>query len=399
MSAPPSQTQWYLARDGQQFGPLSEAELAKFIDLGHLQPTDLLWRDGFPDWRPAMVVFPNRKASALQRPAPGSGQATAPGMAVRPGRQTHDPRGAQRTLSAAPARQPVGGGRAAPRRRPRSFRGAVLGIVCLCAIATALWYGYGNRARLLQAAAALTSSMPSGLLGSDHTGFEVPPLVGFSGSPEAINTALQATPLWRVLKRNFPDWYAERLKEAAALSAQNKDDSAIGQQMARALVALRRQNVNHALAASFPKLKAVATTFYENLVELKKQSSDACFEFISQGEASSTVVSFLQGSPHVAQLQAQLTAVFEAIADGRSNARVYPQPRKTDYDALASDLIKRGWTQGDMQLFSDERALAHAGSAKVCQMVHDWFAAQLAIKDPDMQLRLLVDSLKPVVAG
>jgi hypothetical protein len=35
----------------------------------------------------------------------------------------------------------------------------------------------------------------------------------------------------------------------------------------------------------------------------------------------------------------------------------------------------------------------------VCQLVHDWFAAQLAIKDPDMQLRLLVDSLKPVVAG
>jgi hypothetical protein len=35
----------------------------------------------------------------------------------------------------------------------------------------------------------------------------------------------------------------------------------------------------------------------------------------------------------------------------------------------------------------------------VCQLVHDWFGAQLAIKDPDMQLRLLVDSLRPVVAG
>src|SRR5262249_6697617 len=186
MSAPPSQTQWYLARDGQQFGPLSEAELAKFIDLGHLQPTDLLWRDGFPDWRPAMVVFPNRKASAPQRPAPGSGQgpAPAPGMTVRPGRQTHDPRGAQqRTLSPAPARQPAGGGRAAPRQPARSWKGAMLGIVCLCALAAALWYGYGNRARLLQAATALTSSMPTGLLGSDGKGFEVPPLIGFNGSP------------------------------------------------------------------------------------------------------------------------------------------------------------------------------------------------------------------------
>ena len=47
-----------------------------------------------------------------------------------------------------------------------------------------------------------------------------------------------------------------------------------------------------------------------------------------------------------------------------------------------------------MQLFSDERALARATPDKVCQLVHDWFAAQLAIKDQDMQLRLLVDSLQ-----
>ena len=52
-----------------------------------------------------------------------------------------------------------------------------------------------------------------------------------------------------------------------------------------------------------------------------------------------------------------------------------------------------------MQLFSDERALPRAAPEKVCQLVHDWFAAQLDIKDADMQLRLLVDSLKPVVAG
>jgi hypothetical protein len=169
--------------------------------------------------------------------------------------------------------------------------------------------------------------------------------------------------------------------------------------MAKALVALRRQNVNYALSASFPRIKAVAVTFYDNVVGLQKQSSEACFDFISQGEASPTIVGLLRGSPHVARLQAQLTAVFEAIADGRATPRVYPQPHKTDYDALASDLTHRGWTQADMQLFSDERALAHAGAAKVCQMVQDWFAAQLAVSDQDMQLRLLVDSLKPVVAG
>jgi hypothetical protein len=35
----------------------------------------------------------------------------------------------------------------------------------------------------------------------------------------------------------------------------------------------------------------------------------------------------------------------------------------------------------------------------VCKMVQDWFAAQLAITEPDIQVRLLFQSLRPVVAG
>jgi len=276
----------------------------------------------------------------------------------------------------------------------------MLAVFWLSAMAAAGWYAYPYRGQIMERVQGLVSSVPgSGLLTVDAKSLEAPPLKGFDGAPEAIDARLQATALWRVLKRDFPDWYAERLKEAAALAAQNKGDAAIGQQMARGLVALRRQNVNYALAASFPRLKAVAATFHANLVALRKQSGETCFDFISQGEASAAVVALLQGSEHVAHLQAQLTAVFEAIADGRKTARVYPQPRKADYDALAADLNKLGWTPADMQLFSDERALARAPPGKVCQLVHDWFAAQLAIKDPDMQLRLLVDSLKPVVAG
>ena len=253
-------------------------------------------------------------------------------------------------------------------------------------------------ARTLEPAAAAVA--PEGLLpGVDRKGIEVPPLVGFSGPPEAIDASLQTTPLWRIIKREFPDWYAERLKEIAALAADNKNETAIGQHLARALVALRRQQVSNALAAGFPLLKVVAMTFYENLVQLRKHSKEACFEFISRSEASPLVVSLMQNPAYTASLQAQLVAVFEAIADGRKAARAYPQPRKADYDTLGADLTKRGWSQSDWQLFSDERALARAAPEKVCQLVHDWFAAQLALKDPDMQLRLLVNSLKPVVAG
>jgi hypothetical protein len=289
-----------------------------------------------------------------------------------------------------------------PERRGGGLKRVLVILLLLAALGAAGWYGYPRRASIMEFVTGLASQIPTGLgsLGGDRKGLDIPPFKGFSGPPEAIDSALQETPLWRVLKREFPEWYAERLKEGAALAAQKKDESAIAQQMARALVALRRQNVNAALGASFPQLKAVAATFYDNLVELRKHSTDACFQFISQGEASPVVVSLLQGSSQTATLQAQLTAVFEAVADGRKAARVYPQPRKSDYDALQADLTgKRGWTQADMQLFSDERALARAGPEKVCQLVHDWFAAQLAVKDPDMQLRLLVDSLKPVVAG
>jgi hypothetical protein len=43
--------------------------------------------------------------------------------------------------------------------------------------------------------------------------------------------------------------------------------------------------------------------------------------------------------------------------------------------------------------------MAQGAPDKVCQLVHDFFAAQLSLSDPDVQMRLLVDSLKPVFAG
>ncbi len=399
MSPPPSQTQWYLAREGQQYGPLSDIELAKFVELGHLQPTDLLWREGFPDWRPAMVVFPQRKPAG-PRPMP-RGPVMSPAPAADAWRSREH--SAQRyTTQSQPA--PASLDDRDYDERPRGGGGGLKKlfwiIVILGLLAAGAWYGYENRVMLMNLAASLPSPGIGGLAAPDQRSLEAPPLKGFIGTADAIDATLQETALWRVLKRDFPDWYGERIKEAATLAAQNTDDTAIGQQMARALVMLRRQQVSNALSASIPRLKALATAFYENLVALRKHSDQACYEFIAQGEVGPTVFSFLQGaSPYTAALQSQLTAVFEGIADGRKSPRVYPGPRKTDYDTLAGELTKRGWSQADMALFSDEQALARASPEKVCQLVHDWFAAQLGLKDADMQLRLLVDSLKPVVAG
>jgi hypothetical protein len=386
MSAP--QIQWYLARNGQQYGPLSEAELAKLIELGHLEANDLLWREGFADWRPAMAVFPQQGPAPRvhpSSPAPSGPAAGRQAMSVRPD---------------APDAADDGNAREERRSRGGRFKRLVITLLVLGVAGAVAWYAYPHRAQLMNYVPSLPSLTSNSLFGSvSRKSLEAPPLKGFSGSPEAVDANLQTTALWRILKRDFPDWYAERLKEAAALAAQNKSETEIGQHLARALVGLRRQQADNALAASLPRLKMIASTFFDNLVQLRAQSVDACYEFISHGEASPLVVSLLQGSAQTANLQAQLAAVFEAVAEGRKTPRVYPQPKKSDYDALAADLSKRGWSQEDMQLFSDERALAKAPPEKVCQLVHDWFAVQLAISDPEMQLRLLADSLKPVVAG
>ncbi len=61
---------------------------------------------------------------------------------------------------------------------------------------------------------------------------------------------------------------------------------------------------------------------------------------------------------------------------------------------LASELTRLGWTQQDMQLFADPKALARAPRDRVCKMLQDWFSAHLAITDPAVQERLLFETLE-----
>lgn len=383
MSPPGSQAQWYLAREGQQFGPISEAELAKFIELGHLQPTDLLWREGFPDWRPAMVVFPPQDRTA---PRTGSVLGSAkPGPT--PGR-----------------RQEYAGtssGQENERARPRGRRRVVAVFVIVAALVGAGWYAYSNRATLTAYVALFASSSPSATVLdiADRKSLEAPPFEGLRGSPEVVDAKMQSTALWRVIKREFPDWYGQRLNEVVSLARENKDDAAIAQHVARKLVELRRQQLGNGLSATLPRIKTVVVAYHENLTRLRRQSAATCYGFISQGEEHPAIVAMLRGSEHTAHLQAQMTAVFEAIAEGRKQPRVYPRPTPAHHEMLAGSLRKMGWTQEDMALFADERALSRAAPEKVCQVVHDWFSAQLSLTDPEAQTRLLVDSVRPIFAG
>ena len=56
-NAEPVDARWYLNRDGEQHGPLSDHELSLFAEGGNFQPGDLLWTEGLDEWKSADAIF------------------------------------------------------------------------------------------------------------------------------------------------------------------------------------------------------------------------------------------------------------------------------------------------------------------------------------------------------
>jgi hypothetical protein len=226
-----------------------------------------------------------------------------------------------------------------------------------------------------------------------------PPLHGFAPSTTATDEALQKTTLGQVLKKYHPEWYADRVKESADAMRGGKGEADVLAAFMQAVVKLRRQFAGDATSAPITRMKTIATLFASNLTRLKGHSVDACFQFVSSGESAPAVIALMQNPDITSGLQAQLVATFEGIEEGRKSPRVYPQPRATDYDVLVTALEARGWKKDDLTLFADSQKLAQAAPETVCRLVTEWFEAQVAIKDADVQVRLIADSLRPVVAG
>ena len=64
--------EWYYARNNQQQGPVALQALQDMARSGQLQPGDLVWRDGMPNWLPASQVpelFAQQAAPAYPPPA------------------------------------------------------------------------------------------------------------------------------------------------------------------------------------------------------------------------------------------------------------------------------------------------------------------------------------------
>jgi hypothetical protein len=419
---PPGQAQWFIGRDGQQFGPVSENEFRKLIELGHLRPTDLVWREGWPEWRPAHVLLPDpphntRTPSQPPSSTPprsagtGRGEASHSAPSVQPapredvrGYESRDPHPVgvapvPRAPAAGPVPRPVADVdhvRAVDRDEKlggRGFRNSFLILLIVGAIATGVWFF------LPQLINAVPNFSGNSGRGTASQALSTAPISGFAAEPESTDRMLQTTAIFQLLKRTHPDWYTVRVAEASGAVKSGASDTVVLTTLMQAVIKLRREHSENASAAPLGHLQAIGQSFVANLARMKTVGASTCFAFISNGEAAPGVVELFQHKDHTALLQRQLVAVFEAVEEGRKTPRVYPVPKQGDYDLLVTELQNRGWTQVDIQTFSDSRALAKSPPEKVCALVTEWFESQLQLKDPDVRLRLLVDSLRPMIAG
>ncbi len=211
--------------------------------------------------------------------------------------------------------------------------------------------------------------------------------------------ALLKTPMWARLKSAFPEWANERSIEVRQMQSAGRTDPQIQSFLVGAMVQLRRRYSNAALSASPTSIRSVASAFLANLRALTTHGPEACYAFISTGEANPKVIALTRDPKVGSALRKQMTVIVDAVVEGRATPKTYLPPRPSDYSVISAELTKMGWTTADMRLFGDPQALSKAAAPKVCQLVTDWFKAQLMVGDPQVQSRLLVQSLKNVVAG
>lgn len=62
--------QWYYSKNAAQLGPVSLDELRAKLASGELLRTDMVWREGMPDWRPASAMFELAVPVASQQAVP-----------------------------------------------------------------------------------------------------------------------------------------------------------------------------------------------------------------------------------------------------------------------------------------------------------------------------------------
>lgn len=430
MNGQVSETQWYIARDGKQHGPLTDVEMRTFVTHNYLRASDLIWRPGMADWQPATAVFPAVfPQTHAPFPQPQPSQAIEPSADDTAGVPPDDfedfeeedqtaPKSVGRRLAAAAVILAVLGGGAfavstyqeplkALFSNPNSDQGSkdtasaptVSAPAESAGEATAASEASAETAATSEAATSAQSSTSpteaqTAALAPTESAAPAPPVDGSD-----IDTRLQKIPVWELLKKDYREWYETTVGEALKMAADKRPESDVAMHLAQGLVALRRQNAEKALESSPERLKELASAFLANLQALQARGVSACYGFISKGETSPAIVQLMQSPETATAFNAHVKAIFEAIADGQKAPTKHEAAVKGDYDVLIKELGKIGWKEDDLKTFSDPRLLAKRPPEEVCKMVIDWFVAHLAVKDQAVQERLLYETLKPVVTG
>ncbi|NOT71828.1 MAG: DUF4339 domain-containing protein [Hyphomicrobium sp.] len=457
MNGPVTETQWYIAREGKQHGPLTDIEMRTFVAHSYLRVTDLIWRPGMAEWLPAPQVFPAVfPAPAAPAAAPTPQPAAAPAAAPAPGAEkasplssdfdeaeaedAKPPRGvARRLATAAVVLTVIGGGAFAfatyreplmqlVAGKPAAKPPVVKAELPVEAPPAATADTAPDAAKPTETAAAAPETafspnpnapLPAGSTAApaqatatpaDATPQTAPEVKTAALTPDVppappsiegsqLDVRLQKIPAWVMIKKDFPDWYVGHIAAAEKMISDKRPEGDVALHLAQGLVALRRQHADKALAASPEKLRRVASAFLDNLKSLQSQGVSACYGFISKGETSPAVVQLMQQPESATAFHAQVTAIFEAIAEGGKTPAKHASAVKSDYDVLIKELGKIGWKEEDLQTFSNPRLLSKRAPEQVCKMVLEWFVAHLAVKDKAVQDRLLFETLKPVVTG
>jgi hypothetical protein len=70
-------SEWYYTKNGIQNGPVTSLELKGLAESNLLSPTDLVWKEGMAEWRPASTIKEVFQVSNLPPPIPGKTNATS----------------------------------------------------------------------------------------------------------------------------------------------------------------------------------------------------------------------------------------------------------------------------------------------------------------------------------
>lgn len=439
---------WFIAREGQQHGPLNEKEMQLFVERGHLRPTDLVWQQGFPDWRPATAVFPPKSPAAATghsapqpthptQGGPASPLNTRPSPAATPAhggvqtaaQQASSSLSATQTASPSQEFQTTGTPETDPTdelpadafgtgayAEPRRGRGRLVATLAVLAVLSGGAYAYWSNGSIvpgfLQSGASSDEAVPVVKAPTETDGTKTaaiskplnPPAPTPATAPQSarraeIDQTLQKGELWQYLKGQYPRWYNSVLDNAEKLEEGDAFDEKLAQVLVARLIELRRQNADKVLAASQQDLTNLASTFLDNLKSLANRGAEPCYTFISKGEASPAVIEAMRNPAAKEPIHTQLLATFKASVAGTKSPVSRQAPQKSDYQALTAELAKIGWNKEDIQLFANPKALSEAPPSRVCQMVQDWFTAHLSLDNAETQERLLYETLRPVVSG